>query len=71
MKLQSPQLSLPAQPPSQKERAVLQDQVMPPFLGSGRVQSGQDLLSPVLSRRHCTSSTTTPTLRTRTWLRSG
>lgn len=68
--LQSRELSPPAQPPV-RERAVLQGQVVPCVLGSGRIQSGEHLLSPMPSCRRCTSSTTTPTLRTRTWHRSG
>lgn len=69
-----PELSLPAHsffPHKSGRGSILQDQVTPSVLGSGRIQSSQHLLSPVLSCRRCTSSTTTPILRTRTWLRSG
>lgn len=68
-----PKLPLPAHSlsPQSGRGSILQNQVTPSVLGSGRIQSSQHLLSPVLSCRRCTNSTTTPILRTRTWLRSG
>lgn len=68
--LGSPFLLTPS-PPKSGRGSILQKQVTPSVVGSGSIQGSPPLLSPVLSCRRCTSSTTTPILRTRTWLRSG